>query len=46
MAMRTVAYLRVSTGGQNLGQQKLAILEYTRQHRITVDDVVSRLMKK
>jgi DNA invertase Pin-like site-specific DNA recombinase len=40
MAMRTVVYLRVSTGGQDLGQQKLAILEYARQHRITVDDVV------
>lgn len=40
MAMRTVAYLRVSTGGQDLGQQKLALLEYARQHRITVDDVV------
>ncbi len=40
MAMRTIAYLRVSTGGQDLGQQKLAILEYARQHRMTVDDVV------
>jgi len=40
MAMRTIAYLRVSTGGQDLGHQKLAILDYARQHRITVDDVV------
>ena len=40
MAIRTIAYLRVSTGGQDLGQQKLAILDYARQHRITVDDVV------
>jgi DNA invertase Pin-like site-specific DNA recombinase len=40
MAIRTIAYLRVSTGGQDLGHQKLAILEYARQHRITVDDVV------
>jgi len=40
MAMRTVVYLRVSTGGQDLGQQKLTILEYARQHRMTVDDVV------
>ena len=39
MAMRTLAYLRVSTGRQDLGQQKLAILDYARQHRITVDDV-------
>ena len=40
MAMRTIAYLRVSTGGQDLGQQKLAVLDYARQHRMTVDDVV------
>jgi len=40
MAMRTIAYLRVSTGCQDLGHQKLAILEYARQHRMTVDDVV------
>jgi DNA invertase Pin-like site-specific DNA recombinase len=40
MAMQTVAYLRVSTGGQDLGQQKLAILDYAQQHRITVDDIV------
>lgn len=40
MAMRTLAYLRVSTGGQDLGHQKLAILDYARQHRITVDDIV------
>ena len=40
MAIRTIAYLRVSTGGQDLGYQKLAILEYARQHRMTVDDVV------
>ena len=30
----------VDGGGQDLGQQKLAILEYARQHRMTVDDVV------
>jgi DNA invertase Pin-like site-specific DNA recombinase len=40
MAMRTIAYLRVSTGGQDLGQQKLAVLDYARQHRLTVDDLV------
>ena len=27
MAMKTVAYLRVSTGGQDLASQKLAVLE-------------------
>jgi DNA invertase Pin-like site-specific DNA recombinase len=37
MAMRTIAYLRVSTGGQDLVQQKLAILDYARQHRMTVN---------
>ena len=28
MAMRTIAYLRVSTGGQDLGHQQRTILEY------------------
>jgi DNA invertase Pin-like site-specific DNA recombinase len=40
MPMRTIAYLRVSTGRQDLAQQKLAILDYARKHRIAVDDVV------
>ena len=34
--MKTVAYLRVSTGGQDLATQKLAILDYARRHRFTV----------
>lgn len=34
--MKTLAYVRVSTGGQDLGQQKLAILDYARRHRIRV----------
>jgi DNA invertase Pin-like site-specific DNA recombinase len=38
--MQTIAYLRVSTGGQDLAQQRLAILDYARTHRLTVDDVV------
>lgn len=38
--MQTLAYLRVSTGGQDLSQQKLAILDYARQHRFRVSDVV------
>ena len=29
--MKTVAYLRVSTGGQDLATQKLAILDYARR---------------
>jgi Resolvase, N terminal domain len=38
--MKTLAYVRVSTGGQDLGQQKLAILDYARRHRIRVRDFV------
>ena len=34
--METVAYLRVSTGGQDLATQNLAILDYARRHRFTV----------
>jgi DNA invertase Pin-like site-specific DNA recombinase len=40
MRMQTVAYLRVSTGGQDLAQQKLAIFDYARKHRLTVDTFV------
>jgi DNA invertase Pin-like site-specific DNA recombinase len=36
-AMKTVAYLRVSTGSQDLANQKLAVLEYARQKRFAVD---------
>ncbi len=35
--MPTIAYLRVSTGGQDLVQQKLAVLDYAHTHRLTVD---------
>jgi DNA invertase Pin-like site-specific DNA recombinase len=38
--MKTVAYLRVSTGGQDLAHQKLAILDYARRHRFTVAQFV------
>ena len=38
--MKTVAYLRVSTEGQNLAAQKLAILDYARKHRFPVDTFV------
>src|SRR5262249_55347381 len=34
--MKNVAYLRVSTGGQDLATQKLAILDYARRHRFTI----------
>ena len=38
--MKTVAYLRVSTGSQNLDKQKLAILDYARQKQLAVDRFV------
>src|SRR5215470_11840958 len=41
MPSKTIAYLRVSTGGQDLEHQKLAILEYARRHRTPVADFVA-----
>jgi DNA invertase Pin-like site-specific DNA recombinase len=38
--MTTIAYLRVSTVGQDLDQQRLAILDYAQKHRVTVDTFV------
>jgi DNA invertase Pin-like site-specific DNA recombinase len=38
--MRTVAYIRVSTGGQGLESQRLAILEYAHRHGLTVQTFV------
>ncbi|MBV8075740.1 MAG: recombinase family protein [Planctomycetaceae bacterium] len=38
--MKTVAYLRISTGSQDLAHQKLAILDYARQKRFAVDRFV------
>jgi DNA invertase Pin-like site-specific DNA recombinase len=38
--MKTVAYLRVSTGSQDLANQKLAVLDYARQNRFAVDRFV------
>ena len=35
--MKTVAYLRISTGSQDLANQKLAILDYARQNRFAID---------
>src|SRR6476646_6356702 len=40
MPSKTIAYVRVSTGGQDLDQQKLAILDYARTHRLRVRDFV------
>jgi len=39
--MKTIAYLRVSTPTQNLDQQRLAILDYAHQNRLTIDEFVS-----
>src|SRR5512135_179541 len=35
--LKTVAYLRISTGSQDLANQKLAILDYSRQKRFAID---------
>ena len=39
--MSTIAYLRVSTEGQDLDQQRLAILDYAQRHRVKVDTFVA-----
>ena len=39
--MKTIAYLRVSTGSQDLANQKLAVLDYARQKRFAIDRFVS-----
>src|SRR3954465_8248555 len=38
--MKTVAYLRISTGTQDLANQRLAILDYARQNRFAIDRFV------
>jgi len=38
--MRTVAYLRVSTGNQDIDQQRLALLDYAHRNRLTIDEFV------
>jgi DNA invertase Pin-like site-specific DNA recombinase len=35
--MKTIAYLRISTGSQDLANQKLAVLDYARQNRFAID---------
>ena len=39
-AVKTVAYLRVSTAQQDLRSQRLAILEYARKHGFRIDDFI------
>lgn len=41
MVMATIAYLRISTEGRDLDQQRLAILDYAQKHRVTVDAFVA-----
>ena len=38
--MRTVAYIRISTGGQGLESQRLAILDYAHRHGLMVQTFV------
>ena len=38
--MKTIAYLCVSTGSQDLANQKLAVLDYARQKRFAIDHFV------
>ena len=38
--MKTIAYIRVSTGAQDLNAQKLAILEFARAKGVKVDQIV------
>jgi DNA invertase Pin-like site-specific DNA recombinase len=38
--MRTVAYIRISTGGQGLESQRLAILDYAHRQGLTVHTFV------
>jgi DNA invertase Pin-like site-specific DNA recombinase len=40
MQMRTIAYIRVSTGSQDLDSQRLAILDYAHRQGLTVDTFV------
>lgn len=38
--MTTIAYLRISTGSQDLDNQKLAILDYAQRRRFKIDEFV------
>ena len=37
---RTIAYLHVSTGRQDTGNQRLALLEFARKENIRIDDFI------
>ena len=37
LRMKTVAYLRISKGSQDLANQKLAVLDYARQKQFAID---------
>ena len=39
--MKTIAYLRISTAGQDCDNQRLAILDYAHRNRVTIDEFVS-----
>ena len=39
-AVKTAAYLRVSTAQQDLRSQRLAILKYARKHGFRIDDFI------
>ena len=40
--MKTIAYLRVSTGGQELNTQRLAILDYAHKNHIHIDQFLEK----
>ena len=42
-AVKTVAYLRVSTAQQDVRSQRLAILEYARNHDFRIDDFIEAI---
>lgn len=42
--MKNVAYIRVSTSGQDLSNQKLAILDYAHRNKMTVNEFVEVTM--
>jgi DNA invertase Pin-like site-specific DNA recombinase len=39
--VKTIAYLRISTTGQDCDNQRLAILDYAHQHKINIDEFIS-----
>jgi DNA invertase Pin-like site-specific DNA recombinase len=41
MSVKTIAYLRISTAAQDCNNQRLAILDYAHQHKMTIDEFIS-----